>query len=317
MYILGIDIGGTRLKVARVDHKGTILDRRIHQTPKNLDEFSATLTSQVSELIEGSDGPLAVGIGCKGVIDTFSSTVLRQPGTFNFLEGLNFRKLLHPLFNKPVPVHADNDARVALAGELVWGAAQGKKNVVMLTLGTGVGGAILVEGKILRGETGAAGLLGHLTIDPRGRFCDCGNRGCLETVFSARAIEAEALNAVYCGTESLLTQRFKDDLSSITCQAVFQAAADGDQVALTIRDEATTTLAAAIAGLLHVFDPEVVILGGQIAEAGDALLDPICDQVKWRTQRFLGRHVPIVRSQVQDSSGVVGAAALTLVNPDK
>lgn len=313
MYILGIDIGGTRLKLARVSHDGTILDRRIKETPTSFEDFSNTLTSLVKELIAGSDGPIAVGVGCKGVVDTYSSTVLRQPGTFRFLEGLNFPRLLNPLFKRPVPVHADNDARVALAGEVVWGAAKGKRNVVMLTLGTGVGGALLVDGRIVRGENGGAGLLGHITVDPNGRFCDCGNRGCLETVFSARAIEAEALNAVYRGTESLLTERFKDDINKLTCHAVFQAAAEGDKVALLIRDEATKTLAAAIAGLLHVFDPEVVILGGQIVEAGDSLLEPIRSDVSWRTKRFLGRVVPIVPSAVQDSSGVVGAAALTQI----
>ncbi|HSE20578.1 MAG TPA: ROK family protein [Pyrinomonadaceae bacterium] len=313
MYILGIDIGGTRLKLARVSHDGTILDRRIKETPTSLEDFSNTLTSLVNELIAGSDGPIAVGVGCKGVVDTYSSTVLRQPGTFRFLEGLNFPRLLNPLFKRPVPVHADNDARVALAGEVVWGAAKGKRNVVMLTLGTGVGGALLIDGRIVRGEKGGAGLLGHITVDPNGRFCDCGNRGCLETVFSARAIEAEALNAVYRGTESLLTERFKDDISQLTCHAVFQAAAEGDKVALLIRDEATKTLAAAVAGLLHVFDPEVVILGGQIVEAGDSLLEPIRNEVSWRTKRFLGRVVPIVPSAVQDSSGVVGAAALTQI----
>ena len=313
MYILGIDIGGTRLKLARVSHDGTILDRRIKETPTSFEDFSNTLTSLVKELIAGSDGPIAVGVGCKGVVDTYSSTVLRQPGTFRFLEGLNFPRLLNPLFKHPVPVHADNDARVALAGEVIWGAAKGKRNVVMLTLGTGVGGALLVDGRIVRGEKGGAGLLGHITVDPNGRFCDCGNRGCLETVFSARAIEAEALNAVYRGTESLLTERFKDDISQLTCHAAFQAAAEGDKVALLIRDEATKTLAAAIAGLLHVFDPEVVILGGQIVEAGDSLLEPIRNEVSWRTKRFLGRVVPIVPSAVQDSSGVVGAAALTQI----
>lgn len=317
MYILGIDIGGTRLKLARVDHGGAILERRIRDTPTTLEEFSNTLASLVQELVDGSDGPLAVGIGCKGVIDTSSATVLRQPGRFSFLEGLSFRRLLNPVLKRAVPVHVDNDARVALAGEVIWGAAQGKRNVVMLTLGTGVGGGVLVDGRIVRGEKGGAGLLGHLTIDPRGRFCDCGNRGCLETVFSARAIEAEALNAVYRGTESLLTDRFKNDFNQITCEAVFKAAAAGDPVALAICNEATSTLAAAIAGLLHVFDPELVILGGQIVEAGDSLLDPIRHEVTWRTQRFLGRTVPVVCSQVEDSSGVVGAAALTLVNPDK
>src|SRR6185369_8313568 len=205
------------------------------------------------------------------------------------------------------------DARVALAGEVVWGAAKGKRNIVMLTLGTGVGGALLVDGRIVRGEKGGAGLLGHMTVDPNGRFCDCGNRGCLETVFSARAIEAEALNAIYRGTESVLTERFKDDFSQLSCQTVFQVAAEGDKVALLIRDEATTTLAAAIAGLLHIFDPELVILGGQIVEAGDSLLEPLRNEVSWRTRRFLGRVVPIVPSAVQDSSGVVGAAALAQI----
>jgi glucokinase len=112
----------------------------------------------------------------------------------------------------------------------------------------------------------------------------------------------------------LLTERFRDDLSQLTCHAVFQAASDGDNVASVILDEATSTLAAAIAGLLHVFDPEVVILGGQIVEAGDSLLEPIRAEVAWRTKRFLGRLVPIVCSEVQDSSGVVGAAALTLID---
>src|SRR4030095_4233965 len=237
MYMLGIDIGGTRLKLARVDHDGTILDRKIKETPTTLEDFSDTLTLLVRQLIDGSEGPVAVGVGCKGVIDTHSSTVLRQPGTFSFLEGLNFRRLLNPVFKRPVPVHADNDARVALAGEVIWGAAKGKRNVVMLTLGTGVGGALLVDGRIVRGEKGGAGLLGHLTVDPNGRFCDCGNRGCLETVFSARAIEAEALNAIYRGTESLLTETFKDDIGQLTCQAVFEAANDGDCVASAIRDE--------------------------------------------------------------------------------
>ncbi|HEV8430861.1 MAG TPA: ROK family protein [Pyrinomonadaceae bacterium] len=312
MPILGIDIGGTRLKVGMVNAGGKLLTSQSTQTPTSLETFKATL-SDMAQAVSRDSRPESIGIGCKGVIDAQTATVVRQPGTFQFLEGLCFQDLLKPLSSAEVPVIADNDARVALAGEVVWGAARGKNNVVMLTLGTGVGGAVLADGRMLRGATGGAGLLGHITLVENGRFCDCGNRGCLETVFSARAIQAEALHAVYRGVESLLTDRFKDDYDALSCKAVFDAAAEGDTIAQAITGDAIRSLGAAAAGLLHVFDPELLILGGQIIEAGDPLLNPLREEVAWRSKRFLGRVVPIVTAEVGDAAGVIGAAALTLM----
>jgi glucokinase len=309
MTLLGIDIGGTRLKAGCVDPRGRIVASRVVETPTDIETFGGAVASLVRELAE-AESPAAVGIGCKGIIDTATTTVSVQPGTFSFLEGVRLADLIRPCVGEGTPVYADNDARVALAGEVVWGAARGRRNVVMLTLGTGVGGAVLVDGRMLRGARGAAGLLGHVTALPHGRFCDCGNRGCLETIFSARAIEAEALHAVYRGCESILTERFGRDPSGLTCKAVFDAAAEGDAVARAIRDEAIETLGAAVAGLLHVFDPEALILGGQIVEAGDALLAPLRRELAWRTKRYLSRDVPVLLPEVEDSSGIVGAAAL-------
>ena len=315
MSIIGIDIGGTRLKAGSVDERGRITAQKAVETPTNIEDFREALASLARGLVaEGGGPPSAVGIGCKGIIDTDTSTVSVLPGTFRFLEGVRLADLVGPLFAGGTPVMADNDARAALAGEVVWGAARGLRNVIMLTLGTGVGGSVLVDGRILRGAHGAAGLLGHVTVLPGGRFCDCGNRGCLETVFSARAIEAEALHAVHRGCESSLTERFKDDPGALTCKAVFDAADEGDKVALSIRDEAIGTLGAAIAGLLHVFDPEAVVLGGQIVEAGESLLAPLRHEMAWRTKRFLGREVPVALPEVRGSSGIVGAAALTRMN---
>lgn len=314
MHLLGIDIGGTRLKAGRVDAGGRLVAQRAVETPTDIESFREAVASVVGELAADGGLPSAVGIGCKGIIDTATSTVRILPGTFRFLEGVRLSDLVRPPLTPQTPVFADNDARVALAGEAVWGAARGRKNVVMLTLGTGVGGAVLADGRILRGASGAAGLLGHLTVLPHGRFCDCGNRGCLESVFSARAIEAEALHAVYRGCESSLTERFRDDLAALTCKAVFDAAAEGDLVARAIRDEAIEMLGAAVAGLLHVFDPEALILGGQIVEAGEALLAPLRREIAWRTKRYLGRDVPVLLAQVEGSSGVVGAAALAVMN---
>jgi glucokinase len=208
-----------------------------------------------------------------------------------------------------VPIAADNDARVALAGEVAWGAARKCRNVVMLTLGTGVGGGVVADGRVLRGATGAAGHIGHLTVDPFGVLCICGNRGCLETVFSARTIESEAFAAIHRGTESRLLAH-GDKLPS--CAEVFELARQGDAVASDIIRKATVVLGGAIAGLAFVFDPELIILGGQISEAGDVLLGPLRAEVRWRTQGLLRREIPIVRSALVDPSGVLGAAALAL-----
>lgn len=312
MSLIGIDIGGTRIKAGRVDENGKLLAKTVAETPNDLSGFSATVASLLRELTVNGGQPSAVGVGCKGVVHTETTEVKICPGTFSFLEGVKLSDLIIPHLERPVPVRADNDARVALAGEVVWGAARGRMSVVMLTLGTGVGGAALIEGRILRGTGGAAGLFGHITIAPQGRYCSCGNRGCLETVFSASAIEAEALHAVHRGCESVLTERFKTDVAALNCKAVFDAAAEGDAVAVAIRDEAIAALGAGVAGLLHVFDPEVLILGGQIVEAGTALLAPLREELEWRTKRFLGRVVPVVLPEVEDTSGVVGAAALAL-----
>ena len=313
MPILGIDIGGTRLKAGLVDEGGNIVRKNVAETPTNLKGLRVTVASAVQGLIAPGEVPTAVGLACKGIIDTSTATVITLPGTFKFLEGVRLPDLVAPSFREAPPVYADNDARAALAGEIVWGAAKGRRNVIMLTLGTGVGGAVLVDGKIMRGASGAAGLLGHVTIAPQGRFCDCGNRGCLETVFSARAIEAEARHAIYRGCECLLTERFGDNLGGLDCKAVFAAATEGDAVARAIRDEAIESLGAAVAGLLHAFDPELVIVGGQIVEAGAALLEPLRRGLSLRTKRYLGRTVPLVLPEVEDSSGIVGAAALTVL----
>jgi glucokinase len=209
-----------------------------------------------------------------------------------------------------VPVFADNDARVAMAGEMVWGAARGRDNVVMLTLGSGVGGAVIAGGHLLRGHTGVAGHLGHITVDPEGALCMCGNRGCLQTVFSARAIEGEAWAAVHRGCSSSLTRLFREQPQLATCRTIFQAAREGDGLAQGIVERAIRDLGAGIAGLLHVFDPEIVILGGHIADAD--LLVPLQEEVWRRSRGLLAREVPIVEQQVADKSGIVCAAGLVI-----
>ena len=310
MVVLGIDIGGNQIRAGMVNEEGAILASRTIQTPADLDSFLPSLEDAIHWLVESTELPSGVGVGCKGTINPDTTCIEGLRGSLHFLEGLRIADLVAlPL---DVPVFADNDARVSLAGEIVWGAARGLENVLMLTLGNGVGGAALVNGRLLRGHSGVAGNIGHLTVNPHGAICSCGNRGCLETVFSARAIEADAWAAVHRGCDSVLTRLFREQPQLASCRTVFQAAREGDAVAIAIVSRAIYTLGAALAGLLHIFDPEIVILGGQVADAGTDLLVPLQEEVWSRSRGLLGRDVPIVEQQVGDKSGIIGAAGLVM-----
>jgi glucokinase len=310
MVILGIDIGGAQIKAGMVDEEGAILASRTLPTPADLEGFQPALQGAIEWLVEATGAPAGVGVGCKGIIDPESTRIELLPGALHYLEGLR----LSDLIGLPVdaPVLADNDARVALAAERVWGAAKGRENAIMLTLGNGVGGAVVAHGKLLRGHTGMAGMLGHMTVECDGARCSCGNRGCLETVFSARAIEGQAWAAVHRGCASALTRLFREQPQLASCRTIFQAAGEGDELAREIVSRAIGGLAAGIAGLLHIFDPEVVIIGGQVADAGADLLGPLQEEVWERSRGLLGRDTPLVEQQVGDKSGIVGAAGLVM-----
>jgi glucokinase len=301
--VLGIDIGGTQIKAGIVSDSGEVLRSTRTDTPTNLADFTAAMGRVLDEL--QPQGIVGVGVGCKGIIHPTDTTVILSPGPIRYLDGHK----LSGFVPQGVPVYADNDARVALAGEMVWGAAKGRRNALMLTLGTGVGGGILADGHMIRGAAGIAGHLGHYTVDPEGPLCICGNRGCLETYFSARAIESEAAAVVHRAAPTSMK-------GSPSCREVFEHAAQGDRAASMIVRGATAKLAGAVAGMFLMFDPELLIVGGQIAAAGEALFGPLRADVHERTLPFLRREIPIVPSQVSDSTGVLGAAALVLARPD-
>lgn len=308
MY-LGIDIGGTRLKAGLVAPDGRVISQAESPSPDNRADLEQRLPMLIREVV-GAQVPAGVGFGCKGVIDSATTNVRTMPGLWGYLVGLSLKDFVKDIVGPDLPVAADNDARAAMAGEFLWGAAKGRSNALLLTLGTGVGGAVLAEGKILRGAGDVAGHLGHVNADPNGPLCICGNYGCLEAVFSARAIEADAWTAVHLGIASPMTNVLRSWPERLSCQFVFEEAQRGDPVASGILARKIRLLGASIAGLLHALDPEVVILSGSIAQAGPVLFEPLQMEVDWRIQGLLKRSVPLVSSGVQDTSGVVGAAAL-------
>jgi len=308
--LLGLDIGGTQIKAVRVSLRGDVADTAKAPTPRSLAQFRTLIGKLVLDLVR-EETPLAgIGIGCKGIINPESTIVEALPGTLNYLQGYALVEFVSPWVPDGTPVAADNDARAALAGEAAWGAARGHEDVVMLTLGTGVGGAVMAGGRLLRGARGVAGHLGHLTVDPDGSPCICGNRGCLETVFSSRAIEAEAFAVAHRGVASRLTAEAGE--KPLSCETIFRIAAGGDAIARQIVERATRRLGAAMAGLAHAFDPEVFILGGQIAAVGDALLRPVQEEIAWRSRTLLQREVPVLAAHLGEGGGAAGAAALVL-----
>jgi glucokinase len=299
---VGVDIGATTIKAALVDLGGKLVES-YHQpsprTSRGLHDFVHLVLQQTSLQVRG------IGIGCKGIIDTATSRVNSLPGDLHFLEGCFLTDVIEA---GGMPVSADNDARTALVAEVLWGAARGKRNAVLLTLGTGVGGAALVDGVILRGASGAAGHLGHMTLDLHGGLCICGNRGCVETRFSSRAIESDYLAHLHRAAPTKLPLGHAGQPPST--EAIFRAAAEGDESARCVIDRALEYLTATLVSVLHIFDPEILIIGGSIAEAGPQLLDPVRDQVSQRTRILLGREIPIVFQSLVGFGGVAGAAGL-------
>lgn len=300
--LFAVDIGGTQVKAARVTEDGKVLGLRKMATPASLAEFRTVAAGLTAEL---GSGAVAAGIGCKGMIDEDTTRVVTLPGTLHYLEG----HTLSEVFGLgAMTAKADNDARVALRGEMRWGALQGYSDAIMLTLGTGVGGGVVSGGRILRGASGLAGHLGHYTVDTDGTLCICGNRGCLETVFSAKAIEAAAYSVVHRGVASALLDKGLQP----TCADVFRMAEAGDAAAAEIVNRGVQALGGALAGLAYIFDPQIIVLGGQIADAGEYLLGPLRTMVRQRTHAMLRRELPVVRTWLDDPSGVLGAAALAL-----
>ena len=301
---LGIDIGGTAIKAGIVGTGGDIFETFHEASPRT----ASAVRDFVASILKHAPRPVReIGIGCKGIIDASSTRVQSSPGDLRFLEG----QLLSDVVATDVPVCAENDARTALLAEVLWGAAHGRRNVVMLTLGTGVGGAVLLDGAMLRGMGGVAGHLGHVTVDPGGELCICGNYGCLETLFSSRAIESAYWGHLHRAATTQLSMDAAGHLPNT--EAIFRAAAEGDECARYVIDRALEHLAAAIVSFMHIFDPEIFILGGNIAAAGPALIAPIEDKIARRTKTMLGRKVPIVFQKIVGYGGVTGAAGLVFL----
>jgi glucokinase len=249
---------------------------------------------------------LGVGIGSPGPLD-------REKGIVIITPNLGWKDFpLRDEVSKRVKLDAtlDNDANCATLGEFWCGAAVGGKNVIGMTLGTGIGGGLILDGKLYHGSSDAAGEIGHTTIDSTGRRCKCGNYGCLEAYASGPAIAERAREALRgAEIESMLQSMVDGDLKRLTAQTVYEASKRGDAVAREVVRETARFLGAGVSNLINIFNPDVLVLAGGVTQAGDALFEPLRAEVRRRAFKPAVEACRIVPGALPLSAGVVGAVA--------
>jgi glucokinase len=306
---IGVDVGGTRTASLRVAADGTILDRTSAPTPaSDMAETMDTMVEAVRRLL--TPDVVAVGVSAAGIVESASGVLRFAPNLVWHDVSLVERILVET----GLPATAENDNNAAAWGEFVCGAGRGLADMLLVGVGTGIGGGIVSGGRLMRGAHGFAGEIGHVVVEPDGEPCGCGSRGCWETVASGTAIIRDARRAVQRQTHSLLADMAERDPARVTGEMVTEAARAGDPTACGILAEVGHRLGVGIAGLVNVLDPEVVVVGGGASEAGDLLLEPA--RAAFRVTVEGGEHrgggVPLVVARLGNDAGGVGAALLAL-----
>jgi glucokinase len=309
---LGIDLGGTTFAVGAFDSQGRKLYAASYDTP-HADEPTLVfdqLAEQAIQAVRAVDCvPIGLGVGIPGVVDPPSGYVFVCPN----LKVLN-KTYTGPELSKRLnlPVFIANDAFCATLAELRWGAGQDARNMLLLTLGTGIGGGVALDNKVIRGPRQLIGEIGHMVLKPDGPPCGCGNHGCFEALAGRAAIVNLALSKIQSGRESLLTALCQGDLSLIDPRMIASAAQQGDELAIEVLAEIGHWIGVGICNGIVFVDPDVVVLGGGIAGAGEALFGPIRRTVAARSQISRGKFDPanIVAAALGNDAGLYGAAQL-------
>jgi len=303
-FYVGIDLGGTSIKLGIIDQSGNIIAQQESPTPSQ--RYEETLDLFV-EMINKTGIPLreiiSIGIGVPGFVDI-------EKGFIDILvnvgwENANLKEDLEAKIN--IPVFVNNDANLAAYGEVWQGAAKGAKNVICVTIGTGIGSGIVIDGNIYHGNNGMAGEIGHLPINPiSGHLCNCGKIGCLETEASATAIVNYAIEVIKRGKKTIIPE-------NPTTKDIFIAAKNGDEIANEAINNAAYNLGLALAQISHALAPDIIVIGGGVSKAGEQILAPIKDYFQQFSLEKLNKQTKIVLAKLENNAGIMGAAYYAMV----
>ncbi|HXL81497.1 MAG TPA: ROK family protein [Pyrinomonadaceae bacterium] len=312
-FVFAADLGGTHLRVATVDRSGTIYCRQMQSTPQaeKPNEIVHALIDAVRKCERESaalGGAIsAVSIAVPGTVNVAEGVVVKAPNVPS-LDGFRLGAALESELEWPVIL--ENDANAAAVGEMWKGAGQGYCTLICVTLGTGVGGGIILDGKLWRGADGSAAEIGHIGVDPFGGIpCTCGSRGCLEVYASATAIVRMTREARPRYPNSVL-----HNTENLTSEKIYQAGKEGDELAIEVFRRMGVYLGIGLASLINVLDPEIVIIGGGLSKGWELFEKHMHQQILERAFPIPARCVKIVRAQCGDDAGLLGAARLALVD---
>ncbi|WP_017728312.1 ROK family glucokinase [Halalkalibacterium ligniniphilum] len=311
-WIVGVDLGGTTIKMAFITTYGDIVDK--WEIPTNKKDAGKHITTDIARAIDSKleekgrlkNTLIGIGMGAPGFIEMDTGFIYQAVN----IGWRNFPLKDRLEMETGLPVTVDNDANIAALGEMWRGAGDGAKNLLLVTLGTGVGGGIVANGQILHGVNGMAGEIGHITSIPKGgEPCNCGKSGCLETIASATGIARIATENLQAHTDSRLWTVYQS-AGMLTAKDVFEAADENDAFALKVIDEVAFHLGLAIANLANSLNPEKIVIGGGVSKAGDTLLQPLKNHFKTYALERVGAGAEFRIATLGNDAGVIGGAWL-------
>jgi len=315
--VLGVDVGGTKIAAAVVAERGEIVARGYSPTEAQagprvvIDNIVATIAQAISSAGIAPRQLSGIGIAAAGIIDSESGRVSFSPNIPGWRE-VPLRDIVQERFS--LPTYLGNDATLAALGEWRFGVKKKVSDLIYITVSTGIGGGIICHGRLYTGVLGAAGEVGHMTIDVNGPQCNCGNVGCWETLASGTALAREAVKEIKGGASTAITGLVGGDLSLVEAKVVFQAAKQGDRLAGELISRLGYYLGVGLANLVNIFNPELVLVGGGVAKMGDLLLEPAKKVVRERAFATSAGAVQIKPALLGDDSSILGAVAFVLAH---
>ena len=312
---LGIDLGGTKILTAVIDAAGKMLSRDHSVTPTAkgqeavIEAIMESTKRSLSEAGMTSEDLTAVGIGAPGLSNPETGILYTSPNLPGWHD-VPLRDIISKEFGKTT--YLINDGSAAAVGELYFGAAKRARDFIYITVSTGIGGGIVVNGEIYAGSTGTAGELGHMVIDDDGPLCNCGNTGCWEMLASGTALASEAKRIIERGTDTTILDYAGGNIEKVKAEAIHEAAVAGDDLANRLIARNAYYLGVGLANLINIFNPEVIVIGGGLSNIGDLLLLPAYEEAGRRAFKQSYQSMHFTLADLGRNSGVIGAAAYAL-----
>jgi len=308
--IVGVDLGGSKIKVILSDSGGNIVKGDLRDTlaPEGPEAVIKRIIDSIRQVASGAD-IAGIGIGAAGAYEASTGVITLSPNLPGW-HNIPLRAIIQKEFS--VPIYMENDATVAALGEHYFGGGVGIANLVYVSVGTGIGGGIIIDGQLYRGASGSAGEFGHMTIDINGPRCNCGNIGCWEAYASGIALAEEAVRQIESGTQTTILNFAEGDLRKVTARRVFLAAVEGDPLAQRVISQTAYYLGVGLANLVNIFNPQLILIGGGLSRMGSLLLDPAIKVVRERAFELPSRAVRIEIAQLGADAEALGAAGLVI-----